>query len=315
MDYVLIYFSGTGNTKLISEEIQKRLEKKHHNVELISIESLDRIERLNLQKKVIGIGFPVYKFTYPDIMNKLFPLLKAKQEGRQEDSPFFLYCTYTRFDADSLHNFARKMEKLAFRLIVKASFKCPSNGIASMKSAESYEYSSVMFFEDNIADKLDQFADEIANNSAKYQNSDFRLKHTGKIYDSIRLKIVEDIERTKYPRLRINQDLCNICGLCAAHCPETNLVNMGKKICIIDEFACLHCLRCMHHCPKYAISFGELTTGPQRYTIKVRNKLFDKAASGYKEKYWWDFNSIRKKWKQKTIKYWILHRRWRKTAK
>ncbi|MCK5050260.1 MAG: EFR1 family ferrodoxin [Candidatus Cloacimonetes bacterium] len=305
MEFVLLYFSGTGNTKLISEEIQKRLEKDHHKVDLISIESLDKIKKLDLKNKIVGIGFPVYKFTYPHIMENIFPIFK----GKKEVTPFFLYCSYTRFEADSLHNFAQKLEKMAFRLIAKESFKSPSNGIASMKSSDSYEYSSVMFFEDNITDKLDQFTNEIIDNSFKYQNKDFRIKHRGNFLDSLRLKIVKDIERTKYPKLEIDREKCNVCGLCAKNCPESNLIKMNDNIKIVDDFACLHCLRCMHHCPQFAISFGKLTEGPNRYTIKVKDKLFEKASNGFKEIYWQDFYKIRSKWRRVTIKYWLKHRK------
>ena len=166
-----------------------------------------------------------------------------------------------------------------------------------------------MFFEDNITDKLDQFTNEIIDNSFKYQNKDFRIKHRGNFLDSLRLKIVKDIERTKYPKLEIDRKKCNVCGLCAKNCPESNLIKMNDNIKIVDDFACLHCLRCMHHCPQFAISFGKLTEGPNRYTIKVKDKLFEKASNGFKEIYWQDFYKIRSKWRRVTIKYWLKHRK------
>lgn len=302
MDFLLVYFSGTGNTKLITEEVGKRLVQQGHAVELLSIEDRGELKKADFTGKIIGFGFPVYKLTTPDIFQDLFALFNQKASH----NPCFLYCTYARFMADSFYDFNRQLDREKYRLIAAQGFKSPSNGISARLSPEDYEYQTVMFFEDGIAEKLDRFVEEILQNLQK--SADFRIQHTQALIGPLRAKITVDVEKTKYPRLQIDAERCTVCGLCAAQCPVGNLVKQEESIQIVDAEDCLHCLRCMHHCPQNAISFGSLTRGENRYTLKTRNQLFEKSASGFQEKYWANFEAVSRKWRKNTVKYWLMHR-------
>lgn len=301
MEFVIIYFSGTGNTELLAVEIKQRLEKNNHTVDLISIEDTDKLNIIDFSGKIIGFGFPVYKFTFPDNFLKLIPLFTAKGKKNK----YFQFCTYARFTANTFYDFSKELRKGKYTLIAEKSFKSPSNGISARRPENDYEYETVMFFEDGITEKIDDFVAEILNNADGHRKIVQKRPHP---LAPLRLKIVKDIEITKYPKLQINKDTCIICGLCVKKCPDSNLVNQGDYIRILDDKDCLHCLRCMHRCPSNAINFGKLTQGDNRYTIKKRNLLFEKSASGHNEKYWADFERTRKLWRKNSIKYWRKHR-------
>lgn len=302
MEIIIIYFSGTGNTELISKEISQRFKNKVNSVELVSIENNNELMNLDFKNKIIGFGFPVYKFTFPDIFLNFFDIINSKAE----DNSCFLFSTYARFTAESFYEFSKKLNKKKFHIIAEESFKSPSCGISARKQENDFEYESVMYFEDDIHMKLDSFVEKIINFSSE---RDVKIKHKHNPLNFLRLKIVEDIERTKYPRLQIDREACIACGLCARKCPDNNLILKEKHIEIVDNQNCLHCLRCMNHCPSNAIIFGKLSIGENRYTLKKRNELFQRAASGHREKYWQDFEEIRMEWRKKTIKYWRKHRK------
>ena len=302
MQFILFYFSATGNTKLMSKEITKRLTEKGHSVELISIEDSEKINTLNFKNKIIGFGYPVYKFTFPDTFLKFFP----KFNELAENNLYFQFSTYARFTATSFNEFSKKLAKNKFRLIAEQSFKTPSCGIAARKPKTDYEYETVMFFEDNINLKLDEFVEKILLNSNK---QDVKIVQKRKLMTPIILKIVKDVERTKYPKLQIDKNKCTVCGLCAKKCPDKNLEITQDNIRIIDDEHCLHCLRCMNRCPANAIVFGKLSQGENQYSLKIRDELFAKAISGHKEKYWKNFEEIRLKWRKATLKYWRQYRK------
>ncbi len=157
-----------------------------------------------------------------------------------------------------------------------------------------------MFFEDNITQKIDDYASEIVKNK-NAENTIILKSHD--LFASLKLKIVKNIEITKFPKLQINKNTCIMCGLCAKKCPDNNLEYEENDIKIVDYKNCLHCLLCVHHCPSNSIIFGKLTIGENRYTLKKRDELYVKAKSGVKEKYWTDFAVTRKKWRKNTIKY------------
>lgn len=318
MQFLIIYFSGTGNTKLISHEIKKRMEMNNHQVELLSIEEIDKLSNISLENKVLGIGFPVYKFTYPKIIEKGIDKLKqVKQEQSiTKPLPFFIFCTYTRFPSNSLHDLMQKLEKINLFPISQQVFKCPSNGIASMKAAESQSYQTVMFFEEYIANKLNMFVEHVINNTNRFIQKKFKIKHYGSPLRPVQLKIVNDVEKTRYPILQIDKKLCTICGVCVKNCPEKNLRITKNEIRIIDPLDCLHCLRCMHNCPTHSISFGELTHGPLRYTSKIGKMLYTEALQGNVVAYSLNTTREKRKWRFAVVRYWLKnHRRIRRERK
>jgi len=304
MKYKLVYFSGTGNTELISRELAVRLEKLGHAVELTCLGPKTDATRLSADADVLGFGFPVYKFTFPDYFKRFFPALNRVGKTM----PFFIYATYARFTASCFTDFARQLDSSQYKPVATRPFKCPENGIASRQSTDDYEYRSVMYFEDNITGKLDSFTREIISGVERHTNEGFSITFPHNIFGPLQLGIVRDIERTKYPRLRIDHNRCDGCGLCAKDCPESNIAMTAGKAEAVDAYACLHCLRCMHHCHRNAISFGALTDGDNRYTKTVRDELFKNTASGVTSPYWKDFNSINARWRMKTVAYWLKHR-------
>lgn len=300
MKYIILYFSGTGNTQLIAEEIKNRLVGAKHNVELVSIENKGALLNLNFENKVIGFGYPVYKFSYPDKYDEVLAMLNELAKYNH----YFQFSTYARFDANAFYDFSSKLDKEKFKFIGSKSFKAPSCGISARKAVDDYEYESVMFFEDKITHELDTFVNEISNEKMLIERS------IGKPIwmSSLKKIIVKDIEITKYPRMEINADQCTMCGLCVNACPDNNLKSGQTYIEIDDEVGCLHCLRCMNHCPSNAITFGELTVGENQYDLKTRNELFRKSSEGYCEKYWQEFEPTVSKWRKRTLGYWITHR-------
>ena len=163
MQFVIIYFSGTGNTELIADEIKKCLERTEHTVDILSIEDERELETYDFSDKIIGFGFPVYKFSYPEIFNRYFPEIMASAKGNR----YFLFSTYARFSGFAFADFARNFDKKHFKLIASHAFKAPSCGISARKPTDDYEYRSVMFFEDGISEILDSFVTDIINKADK----------------------------------------------------------------------------------------------------------------------------------------------------
>ncbi len=53
--------------------------------------------------------------------------------------------------------------------------------------------------------------------------------------------------------LRLNEDLCIGCGLCAQVCPHQVFTLENGKAGIIDLDACMECGACVNNCPSKAI--------------------------------------------------------------
>ena len=317
MEVLIIYFSGTGNTELITAEIASRLKKAVGHVETVSVEGVDVNERkLNFKLRtadLLGFGFPVYKFSYPKIMQRIFPLLEnLKPEGK----PIFVFSTYCRFSSTSLHRMAAAVESASGSdgPVAMEAFKCPSNGIASLKPVESGAYREVMYFEPGINEKLDQFVEKTVAGLEKYIADGSVREHHGSPVDTGRERFVGKIEQARYPELSIDHEACIVCGLCVKRCPDQNLLldersDGSRFIKVKDSAGCLHCLRCLHICPKKAVSFGPLVEGPSRYRAGTVKKLFAEAAdkaAGSPEP---GTRLIRMRWAAGNICYYLSKRR------
>lgn len=299
MDIVMIYFSGTGNTQLICEKLGNAFEDLGHEVTCVSIEDKPAIDRLDFRDKIIGFGYPVYKFSYPDNLEPWIALFNEKASEVQEKVPCFMFSTYARFPATAHVDFANALKQSAFDVIGMADYKAPSCGISARRDVSDYEYQSVMFFEDDIAAKLKAFAKDIC------QTQSMTLK--SRRSNRLKSRLVAHIEITKYPKLQVDGEICVGCGICARNCPEQNLKLIQKTVEIADDKGCLHCLRCMHHCPRNAISFGKLSRDLNQYTIKDRDMMYERSAGGEKNPYWQDFAQVVKKWRMNTLKYYLRH--------
>jgi DNA-directed RNA polymerase subunit D len=53
-----------------------------------------------------------------------------------------------------------------------------------------------------------------------------------------------------FPKVKINEKLCDACGKCVEVCPKRVLINVGKKIEIRNITECTLCQDCVDACPK-----------------------------------------------------------------
>ena len=57
--------------------------------------------------------------------------------------------------------------------------------------------------------------------------------------------------------LRVDEDLCVGCGICADACPMKILIVHDRQCSLADDTICLECGTCVHECPKNALSIEE----------------------------------------------------------
>lgn len=216
-EFIIIYFSGTGNTQLISKEIQQGLIEKGHIVDIVNIEDKEKLKSISFQNKILGFGYPIYKYSYPDIFKELLVFLNDIGNHQQ----YFQFATYARFPGYALRDFSKAMSKMGYELIAESCFKAPSCGIEARKDQSSLDWESVMFFENDIHNTINGFIDDIQLAQTMPKNSQDRFQNP---LSSIVKSVVKDVEKTNYPKLQIDKMKCRVCGLCAKECPDNNLL-------------------------------------------------------------------------------------------
>lgn len=269
----IIYFSGTGNTKLISEVLKNSFAGKEE-VKLVAIEDYLKGKSqldLNSSDVLIGVGFPIYDLLAPNIIHSFIEALPKAHYP----IPVFIFSSMAFIKGDCHSIVAKALKKKGYYTISKIGFKCPSNGVATYEKPEHSRYRNVRF-EKGIKTKILYFAVETINAYNRFLNKPF---HRGgliiPIYNVVRYFSEKLYGDKYYLDLRIS-NRCNVCKACVQACPDQNLKALDNRIIIKNDNGCLRCLRCVSLCPKNAISFTS-TPKVATYSKQVMMKLYNEA--------------------------------------
>lgn len=241
MKILLIYYTGTYNTRFLTDAVYEKLTKKGHSV--------DRVE-INRQTPpadtggydLIGLGYPIYGFNSPLPFNRYLQKLQFTKGQK-----YFIYKnsgeTFAMNNASSRIILRRLKRKMTFA--GEYHFAMPYNIHFAFERA----------FIREILDKNDKLLDimthDLENGNAPKIRSN-PMYNIAAAFVSIQ-KMGGNVNSFLY---RVDADKCVKCGICVRDCPENNIRVSGDKI----KFGhrCDMCMRCSFFCPTNAIKIGFL---------------------------------------------------------
>lgn len=239
---LLIFYSGTNNTTFLTEKLKTRLLKEDFEVEVYRINPL-HIEVLDLSKyDLIGVGYPIYGFNMPGIVDKFFRKQKFVKGQR-----VFIYKnsgeTYSANDSSSLmlknkirHQKACLTNEYHFMMPYNIHFRFEENLIKEMLDMDELLLDIlVKEVKDNIPN-IKKY--KFINNFINYP---LRLTYIGGNINVLFYKV--------------DKNKCINCGLCINKCQMNNIYR-DKNGRIKFHHHCLMCMACTLNCPKDAIKMG-----------------------------------------------------------
>ena len=239
---MIYYFSGTGNSKHVAEQIALRLNED------ISIIPCAEVKE---EYESIGLVLPVYAWGIPMIVDAFLRKLQSTKTA-------YLWVVMTCGDDIG---FADKI----IRKSLKKKAGKEINSIFSVRMPNTYV----------CLPGFDIDSEKLANE--KIKETDDRLPSISDIIK--RREEVVDVYRGMLPLTKTyilrplfntflvtdkyfkTNSSCNTCGKCERNCPLNDI-----EICQADGSSlrwkgnCTGCLRCYHSCPQHAIHFGTMTT-------------------------------------------------------
>lgn len=257
----IFYFSGTGNTEIISGLLCEELKNIGCEVDLIKIENVLKAKAKADFKKydIFGIGFPIHAFNAPRIVFDFLKLLPKTKESKKA----FIFKTAggIHFINDAAGKRAKnKLQKRGYKVFHESVFQMPSNwafGDSDLVRKELCE---------KAIEKSKVIAFEIFNGKEEVVS----LKLIAKIISFI-FRIESFGARLISREFKISKK-CNNCGICIENCPAGNIYR--KKGEIKFGWSCLLCMKCLYQCPKNAITprFSKYMVLKGGYDIK---KIFN----------------------------------------
>lgn len=249
---MILYFSGTGNSRYAAEYLHSILDK-----EIVSINNrlkMGEYPSFEADDSYIFV-VPVYAWRIPRVVED-FIRKCSFTEGK--DAWFVLTC------GDSIGNageYARRLcEEKGLNYRGMADVVMPENFITMFKAPTEEQEPLIM---EKARRRLKSVAETILRDKELTQKCS-------------KSKILSSVINPVFYRLFVNdrafraEDSCTGCGLCVRICPLNNVELVDGKP--VWKGNCTQCMACICGCPAEAIEYGKKSVGKRRYWCETFDK-------------------------------------------
>lgn len=245
MKCLLLYFTGTYNTRYLTGLLKTKLEREGYVVDTYEIDPLNN-ERLDFSRyDIVGLGHPIYGYCAP------WPFLKfIRKQQFPKGLKAFIYKqsgeTQHANDASSKY-FLRKLKRDGVVVNNEYHFIMP--------------YNIHFRFDDRLVKEMLMMDDKLLEILVYEVKNNIPNKKRYKLWPRIVSSVVSrpqyiggDVNSFLY---KVDKDKCIGCDLCIRRCPTKNIYRDNDGT-IRFRHHCLMCMRCSFFCPKDAIHIGFL---------------------------------------------------------
>jgi len=263
MKAAVAYFSGTGNTRRISEVFKVYLEDKNYEVDMIDISKHN--EHL-CEYDLFILGTPSYTKTSSFNMYDFIEKYIHKHNNPSADVITFVsYGWAPAFGHLTLRDFVIKK---GFDVMGARAFLAPSNFY--MYNGKKQPKQS----KQEIHELYKDIHRDVFNLMDSYMNGNVQIDKASTFKKKF-FTMVSNLGHDKYiaafpaTALKVDGKKCVKCGICVKQCPNGNIslengtITFGR--------GCAACSRCMHICPKNAYKYMDKTF--EQYDLKQKSIL------------------------------------------
>lgn len=234
---LMLYFSGTGNSKYIAEKFAARMNAQCH-----SIEEKQDFDSLFLRNETVGFCYPVYGSRVPRIMREFVIRHTDALKGRK----LIVFCTQLMFSGDGAAVFLDLLPKGHSGVLYAEHFNMPNNlcNFPLFKVTNGDENKKVL---SRAGKKLEKACDNIEKGIVRKRGFNFLSRCLGLIQGGP----FPAMETAAAGSAKTDGG-CTGCGICVQICPMNNLELIHKRV--VQKDNCTLCYRCVNACPEKAIT-------------------------------------------------------------
>lgn len=244
---MILYFSGTGNSAYVAEQIANKLQDEVINI-FDKIRNHDKTSIYSDQPWVVVV--PTYAWRIPRIVEEW---LMDTSLQNSDEIYFVMTC------GENIGNAQTYIHRLC------SSKQMVCKGVFSVRMPENY---IVLYSCPTTTEAINIINDAQVSIAEIVNTIKHKLSYT---QDAITMKdkvcsgILNDMFYPLYVHAKkfYTSDNCNGCGKCVNVCPLSNISLVHYKP--LWGKCCTHCMACICGCPSEAIEYGKHTLGLLRY--------------------------------------------------
>lgn len=237
---MIFYFSGTGNSKFVAEEIGRILKEKTYDISVIDVPDISK-------EKYVGFIFPIYAWGVCEPMLEFVKKLNATK-------------AYTFAVATCGQDAGKALIELKQVISLHSCFSIvmPNNYIVGSELASTEDCFRIL---QEARKNIEKISERILNKEEVYEVQEGTF---ARIKTNLINKGFNQFARSTKPFYVTND--CNLCGTCMRDCPAHTIKIVDGKI--IWNEKCYQCLKCINRCPQQAIQYGKKTKNKGRYYVE-----------------------------------------------
>ena len=244
MKGIILYFSGTGNTKFIANKVCEEFNKNGCEIDIYSIE--EKIELKNLSYDYLILGFPKYFEYIPKIF---IEYLEDNLYASPKEIKTMIFSTGKDKAKIYYNELEKKLLKKNYKVIVTKNVQMPD----SYTLAKGYKKNTPKDLREILDSSLSEIKSVVVNFlTENYMKEDIN-EFSAALYKTINKLKTKDLYKNSI-RFSVNLN-CDKCNLCVNICPTENIENIGGEIMFRDN--CIMCCRCVNACHKNSIMYNE----------------------------------------------------------
>lgn len=247
---MVLYFTGTGNSRYVAEKIANELEDELFSINS-AIKSGDDLNKGDYDKLIFVT--PTYAWRIPRVVNEWIINNKFN-----EKTPAWFVMTCGGEIGNAAKYIIKLCDKKSFEYMGTAQIVMPENYIAMFSAPARDEAIKII---------------ESAQADIRKVIDDLKLCHhfsvpRNNLYDKMMSGPVNPLFYSFYVKSDnfVADEKCIGCGKCVTVCPLNNVTLNDSKP--VWGNKCTHCMACICYCPTGAIEYGKNSIGKPRYNIE-----------------------------------------------
>lgn len=243
---MIFYFSGTGNSRWVAEQMAERIGDTAHDI--MEVKEIPDVA----SERQIGLVFPIYAWGAPE------PMIQWVQHLPRTKGFVFALGTCGEEAGKGL----KKLSKV-YPLDSAYSLIMPNNYILGSDVEDTA----------SILRKLEAAKVQIEKISAEVLDQ----KKVYRVHEGSKALLKSSIVNWGFNHFARDtrpftvRETCNGCGICAQRCPASTITLLNGRPSWGKH--CFQCLRCINECPQKAIDYGKDTQNRGRYRLKAYLQL------------------------------------------